>query len=435
MFEFAQNDRNMDSGVRLVRRGLAEAMPPNATFRGVVLSSMSEVVVSRADRELIESHGLAGINCSWNCVDELPWERLRRQGHHRKLPYLLAANSVNYGRPYKLNTAEAIAATLLIAGFDDVADEVLQAFSWGDEFVRLNREALEAYRAVEDSAAVLAQQAAYLQACQEEKVQRKAAVMDLPPSDTDASDSDAEGSGCDAKGAEEYSSEEPKVEAPSANAEELSAVSATRTEPDLAVPLLGATAEEMPAAGVAGAESELEEPPRALEAEELPAASVARKEPEPVEPPLVREDVEACDAQPAAAAEATPTLCVEAEELLAVSAAQLERRSEAAGDMLRKQEDMTPTSNIASDAAVAKFGEGLGALAKTVVRILLEKGPQTLAQLNASVTHADGKLLRKQLQKEKMQAFKEVWLRKQSCFELKKERGQIIVSLQDEAKC
>jgi hypothetical protein len=35
-------------------------------FRGIVLSSEAESVVSRADRELIQSHGVGGINCSWN---------------------------------------------------------------------------------------------------------------------------------------------------------------------------------------------------------------------------------------------------------------------------------------------------------------------------------------------------------------------------------
>ena len=65
--------------------------------------------------------------------------------NQRILPLLFAANSVNYGRPFKMNTAEAMAATLYIAGFKQDAHTLLSSFPYGKEFLRLNFDALEAY--------------------------------------------------------------------------------------------------------------------------------------------------------------------------------------------------------------------------------------------------------------------------------------------------
>eukprot|EP00429_Kryptoperidinium_foliaceum_P057362 CAMPEP_0176084250 /NCGR_PEP_ID=MMETSP0120_2-20121206/42160_1 /TAXON_ID=160619 /ORGANISM="Kryptoperidinium foliaceum, Strain CCMP 1326" /LENGTH=193 /DNA_ID=CAMNT_0017418053 /DNA_START=29 /DNA_END=606 /DNA_ORIENTATION=+ len=143
---------------------------------------MTKVVVSAADRELVLSNGIAGVNCSWNRLDEIPWDRLRRCGQHRTLPFLIAANTVNYGRPWKLNTAEAIAATLAIVGLREQAEELLQPFSWGSEFLRLNEEMLDGYAAQSSSVGVREWQEDYLARCAAERSKRQAEGMDLPPS-------------------------------------------------------------------------------------------------------------------------------------------------------------------------------------------------------------------------------------------------------------
>jgi pre-rRNA-processing protein TSR3 len=104
---------------------------------------------------------LAVIDCSWAALEDVPWHRLPHQ-HDRLLPFLVAANTVNYGRPYKLNCAEALISGLLItAGVDAPSDtlEIRQVreclrkdaqtlvdkFSYGEEFLKLNADYLEAY--------------------------------------------------------------------------------------------------------------------------------------------------------------------------------------------------------------------------------------------------------------------------------------------------
>ena len=66
------------------------------------------------------------------------------------MPYLVAANSVNYGRPWRLNCAEALAACFFICGHEDWAHEVLAHFSYGEPFLEINAQLLKRYAACAD---------------------------------------------------------------------------------------------------------------------------------------------------------------------------------------------------------------------------------------------------------------------------------------------
>ena len=55
------------------------------------------------------------------------------------MPYLLATNPTNYGKPWRLNCVEALAAAFYITGFDAYAERLLSAFGWAESFYEVNR--------------------------------------------------------------------------------------------------------------------------------------------------------------------------------------------------------------------------------------------------------------------------------------------------------
>lgn len=103
-------------------------------------------IVSAADREVLEQYGAAVVECSWVRVKEIPWSQIGGK-YERLLPYLVAANPVNYGRPWRLNCVEALAACFYICGHEDWAEIVLQHFSYGKPFLEINARLLKRYAA------------------------------------------------------------------------------------------------------------------------------------------------------------------------------------------------------------------------------------------------------------------------------------------------
>jgi pre-rRNA-processing protein TSR3 len=133
--------------VRVVHR--VKLLPRGA----VILNPFSKKAFSSADRKRIEHRGLAAIDCSWIHADEV--FELHMRGASRCLPYLIAANPVNYGIPTKLSTVEALAAALYIADFKQEAEKLLSIFKWGPQFIRLNKKLLDSYAKARDSSEVV----------------------------------------------------------------------------------------------------------------------------------------------------------------------------------------------------------------------------------------------------------------------------------------
>lgn len=120
----------------------------------IVLNPFAEKAVSYEDHRYLSRRGIVGLDCSWNEVSKSK-KFFSLSKYHRSLPFLIATNPVNYGKPCILSTVEAIAATLYINRFKQEAQEMLQGFKWGHTFLELNHELLEAYSEVDTSEEVV----------------------------------------------------------------------------------------------------------------------------------------------------------------------------------------------------------------------------------------------------------------------------------------
>jgi len=125
---------------------------------GVVLNPFAERAISPADR-VGSPDRLVALDCSWETARA---EAFDLAGPPRALPFLVAGNPVNFGQPFRLTTAEALAGACWILGERERAETLLEPFSWGHTFLELNEEPLRRYADCADSEEVVAVQDDYL---------------------------------------------------------------------------------------------------------------------------------------------------------------------------------------------------------------------------------------------------------------------------------
>jgi len=162
VYHARQCDPKKCTALKLSRHGLIRIVSQLRFLpkRAIVLNPFSETAFSPADRQRIEQHGLVALDCSWEHAEKVLSGHVR--GTSRCLPLLVAGNPVNFGKPTKLTTVEALAAALIIAGFEEEARELLSVFTWGHTFLDLNGERLGKYSTARNSAEVVELQKTFM---------------------------------------------------------------------------------------------------------------------------------------------------------------------------------------------------------------------------------------------------------------------------------
>ncbi|KAK6924120.1 16S/18S rRNA aminocarboxypropyltransferase Tsr3, C-terminal, partial [Dillenia turbinata] len=162
MWDFGQCDAKRCTGRKLSRFGFSchdrvcamQELRVTNGFGGIVLSPVGQQCVSKEDSDFMKSKGLAVVDCSWARLNDVPFAKLRCTAP-RLLPWLVAANPVNYGRPCELSCVEAF-------GDEETANLLLGKFKWGHAFLSLNSELLKAYSECKNSAEIISVQNAWL---------------------------------------------------------------------------------------------------------------------------------------------------------------------------------------------------------------------------------------------------------------------------------
>jgi len=153
------------TGRRLIRQGLAQKVRRLPSGPALVLDPYAPAPLCHADLAEAVTSGIVAVDCSWN---RLSAERGRHPtavptgapSGARRLPMLVAANPQHFGRVGELNTAEALAAALVLVGRPTQADRLLAGFAGGPTFLEINRTRLARYARARTPAELLREERA-----------------------------------------------------------------------------------------------------------------------------------------------------------------------------------------------------------------------------------------------------------------------------------
>ena len=135
--------------------------PYKVPKNSIILNPYAEKALSPEDKKIVEKFGITALDCSWKEA-ELMFKKFKFK-NQRSLPFLIACNPINYGKPCMLSTLEAFIAALYITNFKDEALDLTGCFKWAETFINVNNELLERYSNAKNSMEVVEIQQEFLQ--------------------------------------------------------------------------------------------------------------------------------------------------------------------------------------------------------------------------------------------------------------------------------
>ena len=156
VYHTSEDDPKKCTAKKLHRFGYATLVKSvrRLPFHAILLHPFAEKSISREDSAEARQSGLVALDCSWKNAEQI-FQTVTTTLRPRALPFLLAANPVNYGKPFQLSTLEAFAAALYIIGDVEQAKQIIGIYTWGHRFLELNKEPLEEYRQATTSAEIV----------------------------------------------------------------------------------------------------------------------------------------------------------------------------------------------------------------------------------------------------------------------------------------
>ena len=151
VFLMKQDDPKKCTSAKLVRFNIVKPIYSLSQInkKMIVLNPFAKTILSKSDLNYLLNHGIVVIDCSWEKSTPI-FKAKNFRGINRRLPLLVAANPINYGKIGKLSSAEALYSALFIIGFKFQAEKMISIFKWGKTFSTLNADPLEEYSKAKD---------------------------------------------------------------------------------------------------------------------------------------------------------------------------------------------------------------------------------------------------------------------------------------------